>query len=190
MTQRHIEYVPLATIGAAPRNPKQHAANDIRASIDRFGLGELPLIDERTGRLVAGHGRLDDIAERRRAGQDPPDGVQVDEAGDWLVPVIKGWRSRSDAEAEAYLIASNKLTTKGGWDDAELSEMLTDLNGTDLFELTGFTEAELAGLAADPVEDFKPVNDDQARLDQRAPIMCPKCSFEWRLGSRGEIQPV
>lgn len=146
MPERRVEYMPLPIIEAAERNPKRHAASDIRQSIDRFGLGELPLIDERTGRLVAGHGRLDDIAERRRTGQNPPDGVQVGDGGEWLVPVVRGWGSRSDAEAEAYLVASNKLTTKGGWDDEALAEVLSDLADADLLALTGFSEGELADL--------------------------------------------
>jgi hypothetical protein len=190
MAERRIEYVLLSTIEAAPRNPKQHAMSAIRASIDRFGLGELPLIDERTGRLVAGHGRLDDIAERHRAGQHAPDGVRLDDSGNWLVPVIRGWASRSDAEAEAYLVASNKLTTRGGWDNEALAEVLSDLSDQGLLELSGFTDAELAALAGDSGDEFGPVDDEQARLDQRAPIMCPQCSFEWRVGPRGEIQPV
>ncbi len=44
-------------VGAA-RNPKWNAEEEIRWSIGRFGLAELPLLDERTGLLVAGHGRV------------------------------------------------------------------------------------------------------------------------------------
>lgn len=149
MSDRRIEYMQLSTIEAAPRNPKKHATADIRGSVDRFGFVETPTIDERTGRLVAGHGRLDDLASRKRAGQEPPDGVRIDAAtGDWLVPVTRGWRSRSDAEAEAYLVASNHLTTKGGWDNDELGELLSNLAVVepDLFRVTGFTEEQLADL--------------------------------------------
>lgn len=160
MTDRRIEYVPLATIDAAPRNPKRHDRNGIRTSIDRFGLGELPLIDERTGRLVAGHGRLDDITDRRRKGQEPPDGVQVDDNGEWLVPLVRGWASRSDAEAEAYLVASNKLTMAGGWDDDALAAMLSDLADENLLPLTGFTEAELAKMLDDSMPDEGDAEDD------------------------------
>lgn len=111
MNAREVAYMPLAEIVAAPRNPKRHDHTGIQASIDEHGLAELPLLDERTGRLVAGHGRIDRLAVMHAAGQDPPDGVNVDPAsGAWLVPVIRGWSSRSDAAAEAYVIASNKLT--------------------------------------------------------------------------------
>jgi hypothetical protein len=145
---RRVEYMPLATIEAAPRNAKRHATTLIRSSISRFGVGELPLLDERTGRLVAGHGRLDDIAARKGAGEEPPDGVRIGPDGSWLVPVIRGWRSRSDDEAEAYLIASNQLTVRGGWDDDELGEMLASLADADpdLLDVTGFTAEDLAAL--------------------------------------------
>lgn len=151
MDERRVEYTPLTFIEAAPRNPKRHAGDAIKKSIDRFGFAELPLIDERTGRLVAGHGRLDQLAAMRKDGQAPPDGVRVDDAGEWLVPVVRGWQSRSDADAEAYVVASNRLTTLGGWDDAELGELLSDLQEADpdLLAVAGYTDADLAALLDD-----------------------------------------
>lgn len=142
---RRLEYMPLDTIQAAPRNPKQHDEDGIRTGITRWGLGELPLLDERTGRLVAGHGRVKDIAARRAAGENPPDGIAVADDGSWLVPVIRGWSSRSDADAEGYLVGSNHLTSKGGWDQVGLGEMLRDLHTFDptLLTATGFDEAEM-----------------------------------------------
>lgn len=143
-----MEYMPLDAIARAPRNPKGHARDEIAASISRFGVAELPLLDERTGRLVAGHGRLDDLTARHDSGEDPPDGVRVDKGGGWLVPVVRGWASRSDPEAEAYLVASNHLTTLGGWDDTELADLLSALAEEDpaLLAVTGFTDDDLAEL--------------------------------------------
>jgi hypothetical protein len=143
---RRVAYMPLSQIIDAPRNPKQHDTTGIRASIDRFGVAELPLLDERTGRLVAGHGRLNDARTRRDEGQDPPDGVKVHpDTGDWLIPVVRGWASRSDAEAEAYLVASNNLTTRGGWDTPALTQLLSDLADHDpaLLEVTAFSAGDL-----------------------------------------------
>ncbi|MBM0203548.1 hypothetical protein JNW90_10780 [Micromonospora sp. STR1s_5] len=145
---RRIEYVPLTEIERAPRNPKRHDTDGIRASIDHWGLVETPTVDERTGRLVAGHGRLEDLAARRDAEQAPPDGVQVREDGEWLVPVLRGWSSRSDADAEAYLVASNQLSIKSGWDQQGLAVLMTDLHELDaeLAALTGIDEGELDDL--------------------------------------------
>jgi hypothetical protein len=149
--ERRVEYMPLAEIARAPRNPKLHDADGIAASIDEFSLVELPTLDERTGRLVAGHGRLDDLQARVDAGQQqPPEGVRTAGDGTWLVPVLRGWASRDDDHAEAYLLASNNLTIRGGWDQDGLARMLADLSAVDeqLAALTGFDSGEMEELLA------------------------------------------
>lgn len=146
--ERRVEYVNLDEIELAPHNPKRHATDEIAASIGHFGLAELPLLDERTGRLVAGHGRVLDLRRRRAEGQSPPSGVRAD--GDtWLMPVVRGWASRSDTDAEAYLLGSNNLTTLGGWDTEELLDMLQRISATDetLAALTGWTRDEIDDMA-------------------------------------------
>lgn len=153
--ERRIEYVALNQVQRARRNPKQHDETSIAASLTRFGLGELPLIDERTGLLVAGEGRINQLTALRDADKhSPPDGVHLADDGDWLVPVISGWSSADDTEAEAYLIASNRLSERGGWDGLGLAEMLAALDGeldgvgysTEEFDAlmrdTGFLEAQ------------------------------------------------
>ncbi len=146
MTNRYVDYLPIDTIRGAHRNPKGHATEAITRSIDHFGLAELPLLDERTGRLVAGHGRHHQLLAMHTAGNQPPDGIRVDDTGTWLMPVIRGWASRSDNDAEAYLIASNHITTLGGWEDHGLAEILEELQDADLLELTGFEDDDLAQL--------------------------------------------
>jgi hypothetical protein len=62
--------------------------------------------------------------------------------------VARGW---TEAQKRAYLIADNKLTENGGWDDALLRIELGDLAEMGFAELTGFNEAELReGLGAMP----------------------------------------
>lgn len=145
---RNIIYMPLDELVPATHNPKKHRLDLLRSSMDRFGFAAPVLRDERTGRLVVGHGRAETLSVMREAGQTPPDGVQLDATGRWLVPVVRGWASRSDAEAEAYLLADNKHTELGGWDDAGLAEVLTSLAGNDfdLAELAGWTPSELEDL--------------------------------------------
>src|SRR5687767_10340946 len=103
---RWLEYMPLADLQRAPRNPKGHADQLIAESMERHGYVEAVVIDERTGRLVAGHGRLDSLQVRHAAGSEPPEGV-VAEGDQWLVPVQRGWSSTSDEQAENYLLTSN-----------------------------------------------------------------------------------
>jgi len=164
MTQRSVSYMPLADLSGrrAPGNPKKHDAAIIERSVSRFGFVEPIVIDERTGRLVAGHGRLDDIEARRDAGHEPPDGIEIDE-GSWLVPVIRGWASNSDDEANAYLVVSNQATILGGWDEQALADLLGSLKSSDhvVFEASGFSDAGLEQLlssldASSGPEDTEP----------------------------------
>lgn len=142
---RWTAYMPLDDVLAAPRNPKNHATHVLRASMERFGIVEVPALDERTGRLVAGHGRLEDWRTARADGAEPPEGVVVAEDGTWTVPVSRGWASADDTEAEAYLITSNKSSELGGWDEGGLEEMLAGIAREDfgLAQVTGVGAAEL-----------------------------------------------
>lgn len=69
---RRLEYVPLDELKPAERNPKRHAGDAIQASIGKFGYVEPIVLDERTGRLVAGHGRLEALLAERDSGKPPP----------------------------------------------------------------------------------------------------------------------
>ncbi|MBM0206648.1 hypothetical protein JNW90_29285, partial [Micromonospora sp. STR1s_5] len=198
---RRIEYVPLTEIERAPRNPKRHDTDGIRASIDHWGLVETPTVDERTGRLVAGHGRLEDLAARRDAEQAPPDGVQVREDGEWLVPVLRGWSSRSDADAEAYLVASNQLSIKSGWDQQGLAVLMTDLHELDaeLAALTGIDEGELDDLLrankVTDLDDFaansrtRPSRTGGPSSRSRSRTTCPQ-PWESHLDTHGGDEPA
>ena len=70
----HIEYMPLAELERAPRNPKAHDLTLIHSSLGRFGYIEPIVINETTGCIVAGHGRLDALERKRDAGEPPPTG--------------------------------------------------------------------------------------------------------------------
>lgn len=143
---RWTDYLSLDTVEPALVNAKRHDLEAIAASYDRFGYVEPITMDERTGRLVAGHGRIASLLGRRIRGESAPEGIVVSDDG-WLVPVARGWESANDYEARAYLIASNKLSEAGGWDQAELWGELADLS----------EHGELAGLgvADDEMETLR-----------------------------------
>ncbi len=167
-TDRHVVYVPLDDVRPADRNPKRHDHATLAASVRRFGFVEPMVRDERTGRLVAGHGRLDELRmARARAPQSPPDGVRI-EAGAWLVPVLAGWSSRNDSEAEAYLVASNRTVEAGGWDETVLTDLLSDLEplGPDAFEGIGYSlDDALAMLSKRLGEETEPDDAGRPQLD-------------------------
>jgi len=133
-----IEYMPIDEIVRAGRNPKGHDAGKIYESMKRFGYITPMLIDERTGRLVAGEGRLNDLQMEKARGERAPERVVVGDDGRWYAPVVRGVEFRDDREAEAYLIADNRLSEIGGWDDErQLAEMLSDLAAQGMQMLTG-----------------------------------------------------
>ncbi|MER6514723.1 hypothetical protein ABT158_48500 [Nonomuraea sp. NPDC001636] len=153
---RRIEHMRLHAIPRAVRNPKEHDLPAIRRSIEEFGCVIAGELDERTGRLVVGHGRLQVLEEMAAEQESPPEGVLVDDDGTWLPPIVRGWSSRSDADAEAYLIANNRTTEKGGWEERMLAEVLADVRDADpdLLSATGYTADDLTRMAA--ADDHRP----------------------------------
>ena len=73
-----------------------------------------------------------------------------------------------------------------GWTEIEVAEVPDDWDN-DTAKAYALADNRTAVLD-DP--NFQPENIEQPRLDQRAPIICPQCSFEWRVGAKGEIDPV
>ena len=107
--------------------------------MSRFGYVSPMILDERTGRLVAGHGRLESLCKAKSEGKGPPDRIRVKE-GDWLVPVVRGIAFTDDREAEAFLLTDNQTTVLGGWDDQELKKILEELGREEALLGTGFEE--------------------------------------------------
>ena len=185
-----LRYVPLSTLELWDRNPKLHALDQLAESIRRHGFRDPPAFDpslnEGRGGVVEGNGRAEVLRAMRVAGEDPPRGIGVDAERTWAVPVLFGVDARSRAEAEAYGVDHNALTLGGSglgvedllrlFDEEALEGLLRD--APDAGEL-------LVSLSADDVDallrgpSFEPVSaDDQSRLDEKAPIVCPSCGEE------------
>lgn len=135
-------YVLLSEVTEADINVRDHSDGDpaLTGSIGRLGFIDPILRDDRTGRLVDGHGRLNRLREMEHADVRPPTGIQVTAKG-WKVPVLTGWASKDDSEAEAAAVA---LQPKDGrYHQDTLYEVLRrqdDLTGL------GFGAAEVADL--------------------------------------------
>jgi hypothetical protein len=143
-----IEYMALEDIVEAPRNPKRHDVDNIKASMRRFGFTQPPGINETTGRLVAGHGRREALLELKMANEDPPANINVND-DQWMVPVLRGLSFATDEEAEAYLLADNRLAELGGNDEATLAQILANLNKqANGLVGTGYTPADIEALVA------------------------------------------
>jgi ParB-like chromosome segregation protein Spo0J len=158
-----VVYRPIAELIPYARNARTHSdaqVAQIAASIREFGWTNPILIDGDRG-VIAGHGR---IAAARELGMAE-------------VPTIE-LAGLSEAQRRAYIIADNKLAMNAGWDDEMLRLEIGDLQ-TEGFELglLGFSLDELAGLEH---PSFEPgTEDDQSRLDQKNPTVCPSCGHEF-----------
>ncbi|MFH0902121.1 MAG: hypothetical protein V2A73_15935 [Pseudomonadota bacterium] len=158
-----IEYMPLSQVVRAPRNPRWHADKDIQASIEAFGYVQPAILDERTGKLVAGHGRLDALLAMKQEGKPPPPGIAVT-PDDWKLPVIRGVSFRTQEEAEAFLLADNQTTVLGGWHDDKLAAILKDLQASDQ-AIIGWAQEEVDVLLGADLELEIPTLDDPSPDD-------------------------
>lgn len=143
----YVEYMDISKVRGALRNPKDHDIGELIRSIEEFGYVTPGIIDERTGRLVKGHGSRDALRVIKGNGGKVPRNIQVErgEAGEevWKWPVVRGVEFGSDEEAEAFIIADNQITMLGGWDEALLAEVLADLAAVDRLVGVGFEEGEV-----------------------------------------------
>ena len=137
------ELVDLDEIVGLPRNPKDHDIGEIDTSISRFGFLERILINETTGHLIAGHGRVEDLIGKRDRGEAPPRNIFVREDGKWYVPA--DFDSIPIGEEEAAAIALNRLVEKGGWNEGDLAEILGNLaaQGEHMLDGIGFDADDL-----------------------------------------------
>ena len=156
-----IEYMDLDDIVEADNNPKDHDLGVIYNSIKRFGFNNPIILNDSNGKLLVGHGRLQALKMMRDNGEQAPDRINVekdledDRIEFWYVPVVKGVNISNPAEAQAYLLADNRLTELGGWKNIDLIESLNEI-----MEETG----DLDGTGYD-LEDIDTILRDLERTD-------------------------
>jgi len=122
-----IEYMDIRALVPDPDNPKDHDVGAIDESVNVFGFVNPMGINEESGLVIFGHGRLKDLLGKQDRGERPPGNVRLED-GRWLAPVVRG--VHLDAEkAKAYVIADNQLTFLGGWNEPKLLANLIELAG-------------------------------------------------------------
>src|ERR1051325_8240659 len=164
-TPLRVEYRSIDSIQPANRNPKRHKLDTLVASMQRFGYNSPIVVDGRTGRLVAGHGRLESLLKAKAEGRKPPERILV-EGSDWLVPVLIGVSFADEREAEAYLLADNQSTIVGGWDDQELQKIIDELGKEEALVGTGFEDLYYDQLSIEQ-DDPTPLIDRSADLQKK-----------------------
>jgi len=134
------------------------AVGKVAASIKEFGFKQ-PIVVDGEGVIIAGHTRL----------------LAAERLGLETVPVLVA-DDLTPAQVKAYRLADNRTGQEATWDMELLGIELEDLAGLDIdLSLTGFDGAELL-----MPSDFSPVGEDeQPRLDQKNPVVCPECGHEF-----------
>lgn len=131
MSEFRIEHLPLEALRPHPRNARVHSKKQIHqiaASIQEFGFNN-PLLIDREGVILAGHGRFEAAKELNLSS----------------VPVIRIERLSED-QKRAFRLADNKIALNAGWNvellEADFKEM-SALNLSFDLEITGFDTAEI-----------------------------------------------
>lgn len=153
-----IEYVSLSDLRAWAKNAKTHFLQGIEASVARFGFVVPIVVDDATGTVAAGHGRIEALTAMKAAGDAPPARVKVGIGRDWEVPVLRGVSFKDENDFVRYATASNFLVEKGGWDDEKL-----------LAVLEGIAEVGMdgTGYAPDDVDALRTVLDMREKAEAK-----------------------
>lgn len=173
-----IEYMPIDSLKEFPGNPKDHDDSLIQDSFDEFGYVEPAVMDEGTKFVVAGHGRLQNLKARKKAGKEPPEGIQVGPDGAWTMPVVRGAKFRDRDQATRYLLASNQTTIRGGWNGKALTQMLVEFEEIEL-RGTGFTQQDVVMFTQRYGEAQGPTSFQRAGGDLATAYCCPRCKYSW-----------
>ncbi len=121
-----------------PRNPRTHPARQIKKLADNIKLWGflVPVVVDGTGQILAGHAS---VLAARRLGMVEVPSICVDHL--------------DEAQAQAFLIADNRLNELSTWDDQTLAELLLHLslqNADFSLDLTGFDMGASGALARRP----------------------------------------
>jgi DNA modification methylase len=144
-----IAYRQIDELKPDPANPRLHSKKQIRQianSIEVFGF-IVPILIDRDGKVIAGHGRL----------------LACRELGITEVPTLC-LDHLTPAQARAFMIADNRLAEIASWDDRLLAQQLKDLSllGLDFsLEVIGFEMGEI-DLRIASFEDMPELANDPA----------------------------
>lgn len=149
-----VEEVRIDEISNHERNPKIHNETQIRLlekSIKKFGYTN-PVILSADGVILAGHAR---VKAAIQMGQD-------------TIPCIRTKLSGKDADA--YLLADNRLSDIAPYDRDILAELLSDLP-KDLVDITGFDTVQVdALLSGEDIPDIEKFISDSQPEEEREEV--------------------
>lgn len=151
MNEAKVITIDINKIAPHPKNPKKHYDEGIEKSIQDKGYIELVVIDE-NDQLLAGEGRW-------RA---------LKKLGYKKIQVVKKTGLTEKQKLE-YLIASNKLTERGGWDKDILSTFDIDVlqaGGLESFEIDKLFSKKLGEDEFDTDAELSEISKPKAKIGE------------------------
>lgn len=155
-----IHYVSLDSLKEKflEGNSKKHDFETLSESINRYSFRDPIAFDstlnDGSGGIVEGNGRLEWLTQARGKGEDAPRGIRTDN-DQWFVPVVFGVNSESEGDAVAYSVSHNLSALWGSG--------LTFLEQSQLFDedllknqLEGLTDLDMVpvGISEDDLSTF------------------------------------
>ncbi|MGG0756475.1 ParB N-terminal domain-containing protein [Brevibacillus laterosporus] len=166
-----IRLLPIDKINPVSYNPRVDLQpgdaeyEKLKRSIKDFGYVEPLVWNQRTGNLVGGHQRYKILVNEQGRREVEVSVVDLDEQ-----------------KEKALNIAMNKIS--GDWDEEKLSQVLADLQDSDLdVTLTGFDEVDLKRMLDEiEIPNFEEgTEEDQGDLGVLSSkiVTCPHCGGEF-----------
>lgn len=134
----------------------QEQIEQIKKSIEQFGMNDPIAVWGEDNTIVEGHGRLEALKE---LGYDEVPCIRLDHL--------------TDEERKAYTLAHNKLTINSDFDFDILSEELDDILNIDMSDF-GFIKVEDINL-----DDFFEEKEPIEKEEKKETILCPHCGKEF-----------
>jgi len=125
---QELAMVPIGDLKAHPDNPRKGDIAAIRASIEANGFYGAVVAQRKTGYILVGSHRW----------------MAAQEAGVEQVPCL--WLDVDDERAKRILLADNRTSDLGSYDDAMLADLLSSLGGD--LAATGYDDEALDELLA------------------------------------------
>ena len=172
-----------------PRTITDEEAAGLRSSLEAFGDLSGLVYNARLQALVGGHQRqqqlMQVIGDKQVRELTEPDEngdrfgyILGDDGQRWHVRIVD-WDEDKHAAAN---VAANNPAISGSF-DKQLGDLLAEMKSSDEDLFSRLRMDTLGTLEGVPqhVPDFQPVGiDEQGRLDQKAPTVCPECGHEWQ----------
>ena len=164
-----VRRVPIDSIHLDPGNARSHGDVNlaaIEASLKRFGQVEPLVIQQRSGRIIGGNGR---VVAMKKLGWTECDIVELD---------------IDDATATALGVALNRSASLGEWNEPVLAEILKGLDAAGQLEGVGFSSDDLDALL-DQLQMAEGADGDLDQIPEPPADPVTRRGDLWVLGDRG-----